>query len=68
MRDAVVALTGLPVPFPEAGAFKIFGWQIPWLLGLWPGASRASGAEPHNPGFLRSVDRLADAVLRSRPP
>jgi hypothetical protein len=38
--DAVVAATGLSVPYGETGAFVTFSWQLLWVLGLWMGASR----------------------------
>ena len=44
--DGVVALTGLPVPFPQTGAFEIFGWQFLWVMGLWMGSVRAATREP----------------------
>jgi len=39
--DATVALTGLPVPFSETGAFDTFAWQFLWIFGLWIGARHA---------------------------
>ncbi len=44
--DGVVALTGLPVPFPQTGALEIFGWQFLWVMGLWMGSERAATREP----------------------
>jgi len=42
-----VALTGLPVPYLETGAFNTFAWQFLWFAGLWMGASRnAPDAQP----------------------
>ncbi len=37
--DALVALTGLPVPFHETGSFEMFAWQFLWVFGLWLGAT-----------------------------
>ena len=37
-----VALTGLPVPFTEMGAFNAFAWQFLWFCGLWLGATRSA--------------------------
>jgi hypothetical protein len=34
------AVTRLPVPYEETGAFNAFAWQLLWMLGLWMGASR----------------------------
>jgi hypothetical protein len=41
LYGGVVALTGLPVPFKETGAFETFGWQFLWLFGLWLGSTHA---------------------------
>jgi hypothetical protein len=41
LYGGVVALTGLPVPFSETGAFETFGWQFLWLFGLWLGSMHA---------------------------
>jgi hypothetical protein len=41
LYDWVVALTGLPVPFSETGAFETFGWQFLWIFGLWLGSTHA---------------------------
>ena len=43
LYDAVVQLTGLPIPLQETGAFNILAWQLLWMLGLWMGASYARG-------------------------
>ena len=43
LYDAVVHLTGLPIPLQETGAFHIVAWQMLWMLGLWMGASYARG-------------------------
>lgn len=41
------ALTGMPVPYPEMGAFNTCAWQFLWFAGLWLGAGRsAPGARP----------------------
>ncbi|MCK9512864.1 MAG: OpgC domain-containing protein [Pigmentiphaga sp.] len=39
--DATVALTGLPVPFNETGAFETFAWQLLWVLGMALGSYHA---------------------------
>ncbi|HSN32242.1 MAG TPA: OpgC domain-containing protein [Ideonella sp.] len=44
--EGIVALTGLPVPFHQTGAFELFGWQFLWVLGLWLGANQAAASEP----------------------
>ncbi|ANN69821.1 acyltransferase [Bordetella bronchialis] len=41
LYGGVVALTGLPVPFSETGAFETFGWQFLWVFGLWLGSTHA---------------------------
>lgn len=41
--DAVVALTGLPVPLNQTGAFEWLAWQFLWVIGLWIGAELAAG-------------------------
>jgi hypothetical protein len=43
LHEAVVQLTGLPIPLAETGAFHIVAWQMLWMLGLWIGASHARG-------------------------
>lgn len=39
--DITVAVTGLPIPFSETGAFDTFAWQFLWIFGLWIGAQHA---------------------------
>lgn len=41
LYDATVALTGLPVPFQETGAFETFAWQLLWVMGMALGAYHA---------------------------
>jgi hypothetical protein len=41
LYDWVVAMTGLPVPFRETGAFETFAWQFLWIFGLWLGSMHA---------------------------
>ena len=41
LYDAVVRVTGLPIPLHETGAFHILAWQMLWMLGLWMGATYA---------------------------
>lgn len=60
--DGVVALTGLPVPFPQTGAFEIFGWQFLWVMGLWMGSTRAATREPAPVVFPPWLVRTAVAV------
>jgi hypothetical protein len=56
-----VALTHVPIPFRETGAFEIFAWQFLWVLGLWMGSSRTEpGAPPTE--FPRWLLRLALGV------
>ncbi len=54
LYTGAVALTGLPVPFDEMGAFNNFSWQLLWFVGLWLGAGRtAPQATPlHFPAWL----------------
>jgi hypothetical protein len=56
-----VALTHLPIPFRETGAFEIFAWQFLWVLGLWMGSSRAEPDAPPTE-FPRWLLRLAIGV------
>jgi hypothetical protein len=58
---AAVALTHLPIPFRETGAFEIFAWQFLWVLGLWMGSSRAEPDAPTTE-FPRWLLRLAIGV------
>ena len=41
-----VALTGLPVPPEQTGAFSILAWQFLWVLGLWMGATSVTRTDP----------------------
>ncbi len=43
LYEAVVHLTGLPIPLAETGAFHIVAWQLLWMLGLWMGVAHARG-------------------------
>ena len=56
-----VALTHLPIPFRETGAFEIFAWQFLWVLGLWMGSSRTEPDAPPTE-FPRWLLRLAIGV------
>ena len=38
LYDEVVALTGLPIPYKDMGAFHWLAWQALWVAGLWLGA------------------------------
>jgi hypothetical protein len=38
--EFMVALTGLPIPYRETGAFHWLAWQALWVVGLWLGARR----------------------------
>ena len=59
--DALVRLTGMPVPFRETGAFEMLAWQFVWVLGLWIGSSHgarqpvAADAVPDLGGALRAA-------------
>jgi hypothetical protein len=46
LYHAATAITHLPVPYEETGAFNSFAWQFVWLLGLWMGASRHEAHPP----------------------
>ena len=59
--DAAVALTHLPIPFRETGAFEIFAWQFLWVLGLWMGSSHARPDAPRTE-FPRWLLRTAIGV------
>ncbi|WP_332739140.1 OpgC domain-containing protein [Hydrogenophaga sp.] len=54
--SAVVALTGLPIPYKDTGAFHWVAWQALWVVGLWLGARQQ--AWPRMPLWL-----LAPAAL-----
>jgi hypothetical protein len=56
-----VAITHLPIPFRETGAFEIFAWQFLWVLGLWMGSSRAEPDAPRTE-FPRWLLRTAIGV------
>lgn len=36
--ELIAALTGLPIPYRETGAFHWLAWQALWVVGLWLGA------------------------------
>jgi hypothetical protein len=55
LYGGVVALTGLPVPFSETGAFETFGWQFLWLFGLWLGSMHARTPPEQRRPFPRPV-------------
>jgi hypothetical protein len=38
LYEASVALTGLPIPYKDTGAFHWLAWQALWVVGLWLGA------------------------------
>lgn len=42
LQAQLIALTGLPVPPQQGGAFDILAWQFLWVLGLWMGSSQAA--------------------------
>lgn len=46
LYHAAALVTKLPVPYAETGAFNGFAWQLPWVLGLWLGASRHQDDPP----------------------
>ncbi|MGV3727124.1 OpgC domain-containing protein [Hydrogenophaga sp.] len=41
LYDEVAALTGLPIPYKDMGAFHWLAWQMLWVVGLWLGARQA---------------------------
>ena len=49
LYDALVALTGLPVPFRETGSFSVLGWQLLWVMGLWLGSGSGAAVRPPVP-------------------
>ena len=53
--EAVVALTGLPVPYNQTGAFDGLAWQFLWVLGLWLGADFAGRVS--QPGARIAIPR-----------
>ena len=38
LYEATVALTGMPIPYKDMGAFHWLAWQALWIAGLWLGA------------------------------
>jgi hypothetical protein len=46
LYQALVAVTQVPVPFRETGAFELFAWQFLWVLGLWMGSQYATREAP----------------------
>jgi hypothetical protein len=42
----VVAITHLPIPLQEGGAFDLFAWQWVWIMGMWMGARSVEGELP----------------------
>jgi hypothetical protein len=58
---AIAELTALPVPFRQTGAFELLAWQFLWVLGLWMGASHASGRPAQPTPFPRWAVAFAAA-------
>ncbi|WP_414676510.1 OpgC domain-containing protein [Methylibium sp.] len=46
IHEAVVAATGLPVPFEQVGSFDLLAWQFLWLMGLWLGSQQSAKDAP----------------------
>jgi hypothetical protein len=38
VHEQIAALSGLPIPYGETGAFHWLAWQALWVTGLWLGA------------------------------
>ena len=57
--DALVRLTGMPVPFRETGAFEMLAWQFVWVLGLWIGSAQAASQPVQPTPFPRWTVRFA---------
>ena len=59
LYGALVALTGLPVPFRETGSFEMYAWQFLWVLGLWLGSTtegpRPSPVPERFPGWIIAI-------------
>lgn len=55
LYEQLAALLGVAVPRHESGAFELLAWQLPWVLGLWMGASHAHGAPVQPLPFSRAV-------------
>jgi hypothetical protein len=60
LYQALVAVTHLPVPLRETGAFELFAWQFLWVLGLWMGSNHASGSAA--PAFPRWIVATAAGI------
>ena len=62
LYDGAIALTGLPVPPGETGAFATLAWQFLWVLGLWMGATsvtRPGGSPPFPRGLVAAATAWA---------
>jgi hypothetical protein len=46
VHDKVVAITHLPIPLQQWGAFDLFAWQWVWIMGMWMGARSVEGELP----------------------
>jgi len=57
--DALVRLTGLPVPFRETGAFEMLAWQFVWVVGLWIGSAQGANRPVQPTPFPRWTVRFA---------
>ncbi len=61
--ELVVALTGLPIPYKDMGAFHWLAWQALWVTGLWLGAREQPWPRPPlwllAPAALYAVAMLA---------
>ena len=62
LYEGIAALTRLPIPHQQTGAFEIFAWQFLWVLGLWMGACRSQPDAPRvvfPPWLLRTALAVA---------
>jgi hypothetical protein len=61
VHNWIVAITHLPIPLQETGAFNLFAWQGVWVVGLWIGARSALGDTPlsHTPRWVVSISLVA---------
>jgi len=61
--EALVALTKLPVPLQQTGAFEILAWQFLWIIGLWIGAEHAAERPVFVTPFPRWLVAAALAIV-----
>lgn len=61
--DEIVRFTGLKVSFRETGSFEMLAWQFLWVIGLWMGASQATGKPVQPAAFPGWAVKAALAIF-----